>query len=106
MAALSNFNFRLSTEMVRQGDSHFFPSNGFLRRRRKKASLRVNDRGGGWRMCILALCRACVCPRVLYVRTCVLLYQISHARAIACMCNVCTVCIQYTQNVTSSYNAY
>ena len=40
---------------------NFFPSNAFLRRRRKKALLRVNDRGGGWRMCILALCRVCVC---------------------------------------------
>ena len=39
----------------------FFPSNAFLRRRRKKALLRVNDRGGGWRTCILALCRVCVC---------------------------------------------
>ena len=39
---------------------NFFPSNAFLRRRRKKALLRVNDRGGGWRMCILALCRVCV----------------------------------------------
>ena len=46
---------------------HFFPSNSFLRRRRKKALLRVNDRGGGWRMCILALCRACVCVCVLCV---------------------------------------
>ena len=34
------------------------------RRRRKKALLRVNDRGGVWRMCILALCRACVSVRV------------------------------------------
>ena len=41
---------------------HFFPSNAFLRRRRKKALLRVNDRGGVWRMCILGLCRV-------YVRT-------------------------------------
>ena len=41
--------------------NYFFPSNAFLRRRRKKALLRVNDRGGGWRMCILALCRVCVC---------------------------------------------
>ena len=40
--------------------NNFFPSNAFLRRRRKKALLRVNDRGGGWRMCILALCRVCV----------------------------------------------
>ena len=40
---------------------NFFPSNAFLRRRRKKALLRVNDRGGGWRTCILALCRVCVC---------------------------------------------
>ena len=33
----------------------FFPPNAFLRRsRRKKALLRVNDRGGGWRTCILA----------------------------------------------------
>ena len=38
----------------------FFPSNAFLRRRRKKALLRVNDRGGGWKTCILALCRVCV----------------------------------------------
>ena len=52
---------------------NFFPSNAFLRRRRKKALLRVNDRGGGLRMSILALCRACVCVCaacvcVLYVR--------------------------------------
>ena len=56
---------------------------------RKKALLRVNDRGGGRRMCILALCRACVSVR-LCVRvfcTCVLLYQINHARAIACTHN-------------------
>ena len=39
---------------------NFFPPNAFLRRRRKKALLRVNDRGGGWKMCILALCRVCV----------------------------------------------
>ena len=39
----------------------FFPPNAFLRRRRKKALLRVNDRGGGWKMCILALRRVCVC---------------------------------------------
>ena len=32
---------------------YFFPPNAFLRRRRKKALLRVNDRGGGWKMCIL-----------------------------------------------------
>ena len=46
--------------------SYFFPSNAFLRRRRKKALLRVNDRGGGWRTCILAICRVsvCVCVRV------------------------------------------
>ena len=42
--------------------TYFFPSNAFLRRRRKKALLRVNDRGGVWRMCILGLCRV-------YVRT-------------------------------------
>ena len=41
--------------------SYFFPPNAFLRRRRKKALLRVNDRGGGWKMCILALRRVCVC---------------------------------------------
>ena len=41
----------------------FFPPNAFLRRRRKKALLRVNDRGGGWKMCILALRRVCVCTR-------------------------------------------
>ena len=46
------------------GMIYFFPSNAFLRRRRKKALLRVNDRGGGWRTCILALCRVCVCVRV------------------------------------------
>ena len=46
---------------------NFFPSNAFLRRRRKKALLRVNDRGGVWRMCILGLCRVYVCT---YVRTC------------------------------------
>ena len=40
---------------------YFFPPNAFLRRRRKKALLRVNDRGGGWRTCILDLCRVCVC---------------------------------------------
>ena len=40
--------------------SNFFPPNAFLRLRRKKALLRVNDRGGGWRTCILALCRVCV----------------------------------------------
>ena len=44
--------------------SNFFPSNAFLRRRRKKALLRVSDRGGGWRTCILALCRVCVCVRM------------------------------------------
>ena len=43
--------------------SNFFPPNAFLRRRRKKALLRVNDRGGGWRTCILAYV-VCV-----YVRT-------------------------------------
>ena len=45
---------------------NFFPSNAFLRRRRKKALLRVNDRGGVWRMCILGLCRVyvCACVRV------------------------------------------
>ena len=41
----------------------FFPPNAFLRRRRKKALLRVNDRGGGWKMCILALRRVCVRAR-------------------------------------------
>ena len=48
---------------------NFFPSNAFLRRRRKKALLRVNDRGGGWRTCILALCRVCVrvCARLSYI---------------------------------------
>ena len=40
--------------------NNFFPPNAFLRRRRKKALLRVNDRGGGWKMCILALCRVYV----------------------------------------------
>ena len=43
---------------------NFFPPNAFLRRRRKKALLRVNDRGGDSRMCILGLCRV-------YVRACV-----------------------------------
>ena len=43
--------------------ANFFPSNAFLRRRRKKALLRVNDRGGGWKMCILALRRVCVSVR-------------------------------------------
>ena len=43
--------------------AHFFPPNAFLRRRRKKALLRVNDRGVGWKMCILALRRVCVCTR-------------------------------------------
>ena len=57
---------------------NFFPSNAFLRRRRKKALLRVNDRGGGWKTCILASCRACLCA--CFVRACVLLYQINHAR--------------------------
>ena len=53
------------------GMIYFFPSNAFLRRRRKKALLRVNDRGGGWRTCILALCRVCVCTCVyVCVRTC------------------------------------
>ena len=49
----------------------FLPSNAFLRRRRKKALLRVNDRGGGWIMCILALCRVCVrvCARPHVTRT-------------------------------------
>ena len=42
---------------------NFFPSNAFLRLRRKKALLRVNDRGDGWKMCILALCRVCTCVR-------------------------------------------
>ena len=41
---------------------NFFPSNAFLRRRRKKALLRVNDRGGGWKMCILAYV-VCTCVR-------------------------------------------
>ena len=51
--------------------TYFFPSNAFLRRRRKKALLRVNDRGGGWIMCILALCRVCVrvCARPHVTRT-------------------------------------
>ena len=55
-------NFRKFEEKLK----NFFPSNAFLRRRRKKALLRVNDRGGGWRTCILALCRVsvCVCVRV------------------------------------------
>ena len=44
--------------------TNFFPPNAFLRRRRKKALLRVNDRGGGSRMCILGLYRV-------YVRACV-----------------------------------
>ena len=48
---------------------NFFPPNAFLRRRRKKALLRVNDRGGGWKMCILALRRVCVCvSRCVYSR--------------------------------------
>ena len=48
---------------------YFFPPNAFLRRRRKKALLRVNDRGGGWKMCILALRRVCVCvSRCVYSR--------------------------------------
>ena len=47
---------------------NFFPPNAFLRRRRKKALLRVNDRGGGWKMCILALCRVYVtCARAAHV---------------------------------------
>ena len=54
----------LTTEEVRML-WNFFPPNAFLRRRRKKALLRVNDREGGWKMCILALCRVCVC---VYVR--------------------------------------
>ena len=49
------------------GIANFFPPNAFLRRRRKKALLRVNNRGGGWKMCILALCRVYVCT---CVRTC------------------------------------
>ena len=35
-------------------NGYFFPPDAFLRRRRKKALLRVNDQGGGWRTCILA----------------------------------------------------
>ena len=31
--------------------SYLFPSNFFLRRRRKNALLKVNDRGSGWKMC-------------------------------------------------------
>ena len=42
----------------------YFPPNAFLRQRRKKALLRVNDREGGWKMCILALRRVCVCTYV------------------------------------------
>ena len=55
---------------ILRGTINIFPSNAFLRRRCKKALLRVNDRGGGWRMCTLALCCACVCARVFctYVR--------------------------------------
>ena len=98
-------------KLGRMSESNFFPSNAFLRRRRKKALLRVNDRGGGWKTCILASCRAClcVCARVLYVRACSFIKLIM--RAIARTYNVCTVCIytiQCTQSVatTSSYNAY
>ena len=75
---------------------YFFPSNAFLRRRRKKALLRVNDRGGGWSLCILALCRACVFT--CFVRACVLLHQINHARAIACT-YVRTIFVQYVYSV-------
>ena len=50
--------------MIRDAVVNFFPPNAFLRRRRKKALLRVNDRGGDWKMCILALCRVCVCTDV------------------------------------------
>ena len=48
---------------IQVGVYNFFPPNAFLRRRRKKALLRVNDRGGGWKMCILALRRVCVRAR-------------------------------------------
>ena len=41
--------------------SQFFLSDALLRQRRKKALLRVNNRGGGWKMCILGLCPACAC---------------------------------------------
>jgi len=50
----------LAFRQLKGGSYNFFPSNAFLRRRRKKALLRVNDRGGGWRMCILGLCRVYV----------------------------------------------
>ena len=62
----------------------FFPVQCLFALRAQKGIGRVEGvvgdrlgtgRGGGWRMCILALCRACrvcvcvcVCSRVLYVR--------------------------------------
>ena len=51
----------------------------FSRRRRKKALLRVNDREGGWRTCILAFCRVCVCVCV-GVCACACPSVMSHAR--------------------------
>ena len=57
------FHHRIIPTSLIRIETNFFPSNAFLRRRRKKALLRVNDRGGVWRMCILGLCRV-------YVRTC------------------------------------
>ena len=61
----SDTNCKVNSVFLRKCNINFFPSNAFLRRRRKKALLRVNDRGGGWKMCILALCRVCVCTRAL-----------------------------------------
>ena len=59
----------------------FFPPNAFLRRRRKKALLRVNDRGGGWKMCILALCRVYVRARGHVCSYFTLLWQYSAGRS-------------------------
>ena len=57
-------------------------------------------------VCVCVCVCVSVCVSACFVRTCMLLNQINHVRAIACRYNVCTVCIQYTQNVTSSYNVY
>ena len=72
----------------------FFPVQCLFALKARKVLLRVNDREGDWRMCILALCRVCV-------RVCVLLYQIYHARTIACQlsCIQCTQCVQCVYSV-------
>ena len=63
------------------GVLNIFVIFSFLRRRLKKALLRVNDRGGDWRTCILALCRACV--SLCFVRTYVPPCRLSSARTSA-----------------------